>query len=118
MASTLKPIKQLKQNSANISDILKSFVFGDTDIKEYNPNTIYMKGNLIIKLNEITGKYEVLHCKTDNITGIFNINNWSITIVNDIVIQDIINNNLIKLSETEPDDINNQIWFQTIAIKS
>jgi len=111
MPPILKQIGVLQNINASLIDILKAFVFAGIDVKEHNPNTNYMKGDLIIKINSSTLKYEVLQCKNDNIIGEFNTINWGIADVN----HNLSINNIAVLSNEQPTDENNQIWFQPLV---
>jgi len=114
MPPSLKFIKKVNYKStANLLDILKSYIVGNTDIKEYTENKMYMKDELIIRLNQTTNKYEVLKCNSDNTTGVFNANSWTLNIPPPINFDD-----AIIVSETQPENTNNKIWFELINYKT
>lgn len=59
----------------NIEKILSIAIFGGTDkITLFDPTATYMSGDII--LVNIDGKYSILKCKTDSVTGEFNPDNW------------------------------------------
>lgn len=111
----LKHVKNLKTGNSNVFDLLVSFVFGKVNLDIYRPQKTYYEGNTIIRLNESTGKYEVLRC-LETTTGTFNASKWRNDNVHDSTNSQFIDSYTI-LGKTNPNNTMNRIWFQNIKSK-
>jgi hypothetical protein len=115
MTTTMKHIKKLQDSNVTLLQLLNSYIFGDKEIKIYNPIKTYNTGDLILFFDG-EQKISVLQCLIDNVTGVFNPNNWSRNIVNNFI-SGISNNEYISLSSEQPIERSNKIWLQILRVK-
>jgi hypothetical protein len=81
----LKFIKNLKDTNINNLHILRTYAFGNKEIKIYNEKKIYNINDLILNIDNSNNIFEILKCKSNNITGAFNIINWEkISLIDEI----------------------------------
>jgi hypothetical protein len=73
---TLKKIRTLATDVKKSPNIVSDFVFSSLGIDEYQTNKTYYIGDRIVQLNYATGKYEVLICLENGVTGTFNASKW------------------------------------------
>lgn len=117
MAAILKNIKVIQKDFSDRIQILNSYIFGDKEIFNYNENYIYNLGDFIKKINNETGEYEILQCNENNVTGAFNPLKWQKNNVSSLVSGETVNNKIIQLSESQPLEPNNILWYQIKNIK-
>ena len=119
MANRLNFIKVLNDpDNINIQQLYFNFIFGDKIPNGYDENKVYNSGDTIIRINE-DNVYEILTCTSDNTTGVFNSNYWTVVSLTEIVKNgDLINGggkNAVILSETQPIEKNNKVWMKPIG---
>ena len=117
MAAILKNIKVIQKDFSDRIQMLNSYIFGDKEILNYNENYIYNLGDFIKKINNETGEYEILQCNENNVTGAFNPSKWQKNNVSSLVSGETVNNKIIQLSESQPLEPNNILWYQIKDIK-
>lgn len=117
MAAILKNIKVIQKDFSDRIQMLNSYIFGDKEILNYNENYIYNLGDFIKKINNETGEYEILQCNENNVTGAFNPLKWQKNNVSSLVSGETVNNKIIQLSESQPLEPNNILWYQIKNIK-
>lgn len=77
MAARLTLIKKIvHEDIVNVNQLIINTLFGDFIPEPYDPNKIYNKGDIITEINE-NGSYRLLVANKDEITGPFNIDEWS-----------------------------------------
>jgi hypothetical protein len=117
MAASLRFIKSLNNPNYNILQLLTSYVFGDKDIRPYNGNKTYKKGDMIIRLNSVTNKLEILQCIALQVTGPFVEASWVKNAVNQMVGGASVNKNMVAVSLTSPQDPSNLVWYEIREFK-
>ena len=117
MAAILRNIKVIQKDFSDRIQMLNSYIFGDKEILNYNENYIYNLGDFIKKINNETGEYEILQCNENNVTGAFNPSKWQKNNVSSLVSGETVNNKIIQLSESQPLEPNNILWYQIKDIK-
>lgn len=103
--ASIKFIKSLKNDNFNLIDVLSSFIFQNTPLKEYKTTSVFNKGDLAVKRNDTNSKFEVYRCKEDNTTGMFDPMKWEKFDIRKVV-------DVVSLSSTTPVNIENEVWYQ------
>ena len=67
--------KLVREDSVNVNHLIVSTIFGDILPEPYIPDIEYMKGDIILRINE-NGSYELLACLGDNVNGPFDPELW------------------------------------------
>lgn len=97
-----------------ITQILKQYVFGDRDIREFSEDKDYNHGDVVIFFNE-DGSYTLRQPKEDNVTGKFDDSKWMEIIISDLVQNWERKSGLVVVSDIKPTYEDNLIWFQSFA---
>jgi hypothetical protein len=96
-------------------DLLVAFVFGRVNLDIYRPQNTYYENTNIIRLNDTTGKFEVMRC-LDTTTGPYNPAMW----VKDTV-QESANSQFIDTYTVTNPSIPayplNRMWYQNIKTR-
>jgi len=98
-----------KQSALNL---LRSFVFGNEKIEEFDPNREYNTGDKAFITDKSTGKIKIIIAVKNGIKGPYNSANW-----NNYTFSDNVMNNLqrvVSISATEPSDKNIQVWVAPV----
>lgn len=103
--ASIKFIKSLKNDNFNLIDVLSTFVFENTPLREYKTTLVFNKGDLAVKQNDTTSKFEVYRCKVDNTTGMFDPMKWEKFDIRKAA-------DTVLLSSTAPDNRENEVWYQ------
>lgn len=114
--ASLKHVKNLRDNSITLLNLLKEYIFGTKEIKLYNKNKTYQKGDLIMYTNT-EGKMEILQCNSNNVTGMYDSNLWDNNIAADFLAGTKSTAKPIILAENEPTDPTNVMWVQLVKTK-
>ncbi len=117
MAGILRDIKVITKDLSDRIQVLNAYIFGNKDIYEYNENKLYNAGDFIKRLNPNTNEYEILQCVKNGVKGPFNPEDWKHNVVSDFTSGQKVNRNIIQVSEIEPIDPANIIWWEIKAIK-
>lgn len=103
-----KKVVDLKKGSASIIDVLSKYVFGNVAPTEYNPNTVYKKGELVLR--EVDGKVIVLQAIVEETTeGEFISSEWTSGSVAEVTTNSV--TGVVSLSKFKPEYENNQLWL-------
>ena len=92
-----------------ILNLLKNFIFGNSQIEIYDQDKIYNKGDKVYVIDSATGDIKVVTAIADGITGPYNSNKW-----NDMTLTDSIERGLddvIVISPSEPTSRLVQMWL-------
>ena len=92
-----------------ILNLLKNFIFGNSQIEIYDRDKVYNKGDKVYVIDSITGDIKVVTAIADGITGPYDSNKW-----NDMTLTDSIERGLddvIVISPTEPTSRLVQMWL-------
>jgi hypothetical protein len=71
-------IKDLASHGINTVKVLNDILLGSTDIRPYDQLQMYNTDDLVLYFNTLTHKFELLQCKEDGITGVFDPSKWDI----------------------------------------
>lgn len=98
-----------------ILNLLKEYVFGSDNLKEFNENTRYNKGDIVI-YKTYYDDYKILTANEDGIKGPFISSQW--TSVNLQEIMSIGFDENIIISEYKPNNSITHLWFQPIKTRT
>ena len=101
-------------NNLLITQVLKQYVFGDRDIREYSEDNVYNQGDVVVFFNK-DGSYTLRQPKEDNVTGNFAATKWSEIIVSELIQHWERNSGLVIVSDIKPTNEDNLIWYQSFA---
>lgn len=117
MGAVIRDIKLIKKDLSDRIQMLNTFVFGNKEIYEYNENVVYKIGDFIKRLNSETNEYEILQCVNNNTTGPFDPDDWKNNIVGNFASGQDVNYGMIKVSDVQPSEPNNIVWWDIKNIK-
>lgn len=109
-------LKNLKNESVTLLQLLNSYVFGDKQIRPYDESVTYHTGDMILITNEESGKIEIYQATTDNMSGPFDPNAWSNAVVSDVVSNSV--DEVVMISPIQPTSKNNFVWYQPLQYKT
>lgn len=122
MAAKLNFIKNITNNNAVTTyQLILNSLFGDNIPKEYDPSKTYAKGDPIIALMP-NGNYVLKIANYGGITGIYDDKDWHTIYFTNLFGEgsslDVDFSKAIQIATNQPEDKDNRLWFQPIAIKS
>lgn len=122
MAAKLKFIRNItSSNAVTTYQLILNSLFGDNIPKEYDPNKKYSKGDPIISLMP-NGQYVLKIANYNGITGIYNDKDWHTIYFTNLFGEgsslDVDFSKAIQIATNQPEDKDNRLWYQPIAIKS
>lgn len=105
-----------KNDRTSVLNLLKEYLFGNTNIDKYDPNKVYNTGDITYIIDELTGKIIFIQAPNNGITGPYNPSDWEVKDI-DTAIDSAIND-VIILSTYKPTQKNNRVWIQPIQYGS
>ena len=107
-------IKSLKdEKNINIIQLIKSFMYGDSEISEYEDTTIYNKGSVVIKFDPTTNRFNTYRCIVTQSSNTWVESEWRKETAGTAIFN--VNDKLIIHSNTKPDVVtDNKLWFHDI----
>lgn len=91
-----------------ILNLLKNFIFGDSDVEIYDQNRIYNIGDKAFIIDTITGETTVVTATVNNVTGEYNPEKWTnATLANSVGGAD----KVVVISEYRPVEPVTKLWL-------
>lgn len=107
-------IKSLKdEKNINIIQLLKSFMYGDSEISKHEDKIIYNKGSVVIKFDPVTNRFNTYRCIVTQSSDTWVECEWRKETAGTSIFN--VNDKLIIHSTITPDTItDNKLWFHDI----
>lgn len=99
--------KSFKTERFNILNLLRTFVFGKNEIRQFSPSIVYNKNDFMYLYDEATQSIRVLRCLEDGTTGVFDEARWTSD-------ANASSGHSIVLSDVEPTDTNTAVWYEPV----
>ena len=108
-------IKDLnKEDNAVLMDVLKTYLFGRTSIREFSKDKIYSQRDVVIFYDE-DGQLILRQPLYDNISGPYIDNQWSEVVISELAWCSPKGVDIILVSNVQPTSETNRIWMQPIT---
>lgn len=122
MAAKLKFVKNITNSDAVTTyQLVLNSLFGNNIPKEYDPTKTYSKGDPIISLMP-DGSYALKIANYGGITGLYDDKDWHTIYFTNLFGEgsslDVDFSKAIQIDVAQPEDKDNRLWYQPIAIKS
>ena len=101
-------------NNLLVTQVLKQYIFGDRDIREFSESNVYNQGDVVIFFND-DGSYILRQPKENDVTGKFEATKWSEIIVSELIQHWERNSGMVIVSDIQPTNPDNLIWYQSFA---
>lgn len=107
-------IKSLKdEKNINIIQLLKSFMYGDSEISKHEDKIIYNKGSVVIKFDPVTNRFNTYRCIVTQSSDTWVEGEWRKETAGTSIFN--VNDKLIIHSSVTPDVVtDNKLWFHDI----
>lgn len=91
-----------------ILNLLKNFIFGNSDVEIYDQNRVYKAGDKAFIIDTITGNIKVVTATSNNVTGEYNPSKWTNTTLSDTVGGA---DKVVVISEYRPVEAVTKLWL-------
>lgn len=111
MKTTKRLIKNLKdKNNVDIMQVIKTFIYGDSELEVYREGKVYKSNDFAIRYNERTSRFDTYRCIVAKSSLIWTMREWKREDILSSVYS--VDDESITLSQTIPADAKNKLWFQ------
>lgn len=113
MATRKRFVKDLRdEKNINIIQLLKSFLYGDVEIKKYLDGKRYSKGDVVIKYDSTTKRFNTYRCIVTTSSTTWVNSEWQKETIDTSVFK--MADKIIVHSTQQPNNIDNKLWMHDI----
>lgn len=101
-------VASFRNERFDILNLLRTVIFGNAPITEFDPTATYNRNDLVYTYNEANHTVNVYKCIVETTSGEINDTEWSSSFAGSFA-------DAIALSETEPINPDTQLWYKPIG---
>ena len=98
-------------------EMLKAYLFGNSDVRPYDENKTYNQGNVILCEGE-NGTITLKQPIEDEVTGPFDEKKWNEMVLSELIWRSARKVDLVIISDTQPTQDENEIWMKPVEDRS